>query len=179
MKHYLLNPTWRCQLHCSYCWVRKHINKVPALTSVAERPYEDYVTALRRDPPDICDIGGGEPLILPWIFDLIEAFPDIAWGLSTNGLVRERIHELAERKLRNLVNINLSYHPEAGQRFGWYNGLWKEHALLLSKAGYAVGPNLEITDFNLKHGQWAIDWLKANGLRMVCSPICTGQPQLY
>ena len=179
MKHYLINTTWKCQLHCGYCWVRRHINKVPELTGVCDRPFEDWVRATRRDPPDIMDIGGGEPLSVPWTLDYIATFPDIRFGLSTNGLNSDQVEELAKRKLRNIVNINLSYHPEAAHQYPWYDNLWKREVLMLTNAGYSVGPNLEITPYNMEHGQWAIDWLRSMGLHMVVSPICTGTPELY
>jgi hypothetical protein len=178
MSHYLMNPTWRCQLHCSYCWVRKHINRIPALTNVEERPMEDWVNAIWHDPPEIMDIGGGEPLSLPWTLDLIALFPRIRWGLSTNGINTDRIEELAERKLRQIINVNLSYHPEAARTVPGYDDLWKREVLLLAKAGYSVGPNLEITPFNMANGKWAIDWLEAEGLHMVVSPLCGGRPEL-
>jgi hypothetical protein len=177
VKHYLMNPTWKCQLPCSYCWVRRHINRLP-LTHAVERPLADWIAAIRRDPPETMDIGGGEPLTLPWTLDLIASFPGIKWGLSTNGLNTDRIQELADRHLRQIVNINLSYHPEAARMYDWYDALWKRHVLLLAAAGYPVGPNLEITPYNMEHGQWAIDWLRAQGLHMVVSPLCGGRDEL-
>jgi hypothetical protein len=177
-RHFLAQPIWRCSLSCSYCWVVKHINNIPELVNAPERPPEDWIAATRRDPPDIMDIGGGEPLMLPWTLDWIAAFPGIRWGLSTNGLHKHRIEELAERKLRQIINVNLSYHPEAAALYPWYDDLWKREVILLARAGYPVGPNLEITPYNMEHGQWAIDWLRANGLHMVVSPLCGGRPEL-
>jgi organic radical activating enzyme len=177
-KHILANITWKCQLRCSYCWVRKHINHVPKLTCAEVRPLEDWIAATRRDKPEIMDIGGGEPLSVPWCLDWIRAFPDIKWGLSTNGLNFPRIDELAECKLKQVISINLSYHPEAGQQYAWYNRNWKEQVMKLVNAGYHVIPNLEDHGRNLEWGKWAIDWLKAMGLHMVVSPLCGGRPEL-
>jgi hypothetical protein len=178
MKHYLINTTWKCQLTCSYCWVRRHINKIPDLTNVSERPLADWVAAIKRDPADIIDIGGGEPLSLDWTIDLIKTFPNIQWGLSTNGLNTNRIEELASCRLKQIVNVNLSYHPEAARKYPWYDELWKREILMLAHAGYWLSPNLEDTGKNVENAQWAINWLASLGLHMVVSPLCGGRPEL-
>jgi MoaA/NifB/PqqE/SkfB family radical SAM enzyme len=77
MKHYLINITNLCQLKCSYCWVRRKVNKVSELDNAVTRPYEDWVKAIRRDPPEVLDVGGGEPLSVDWCIDLIKEFPNI------------------------------------------------------------------------------------------------------
>jgi organic radical activating enzyme len=178
MRHYLINTTWKCQLACSYCWVRRHVNKQPGLDAMAERPYEDWLAALRRDPPDVCDIGGGEPLALPWTLELVRALPGIEFGINTNGLNVDRIDELAACRLANVVNVNLSYHPEAARHYGWYNSVWKRNVLALQEAGYQLSPNLmRTTPRNQETAQWAIEWLKAHGLHMVVSPCCGGREE--
>jgi hypothetical protein len=178
MKHYLINTTWRCQLSCSYCWVRRHVNHTPGLNDVIERPYKDWVNAIQRDLPDIMDIGGGEPLSLPWTLDLICAFPEIKWGLSTNGLNADRIIELADYRLPQIININLSYHPEAARQYTWYDNQWKRQILMLLDAGYCLSPNLEDVNKNVERSQWAIDWLNELDLHMVISPLCGGRKEL-
>jgi len=178
MKHYLVNLTWRCQLKCSYCWVRRHINKIPELNNVTERPLEDWIKAFERDKPNIADIGGGEPLSVPWTLDLIRHFPDIQWGLSTNGLNTDKIEELASFRIPQIVNINLSYHPEASRQFAWYDEQWKRQVLILAERGYWLSPNLEDTGKNVEYSQWAIKWLQSIGIHMVVSPLCGGRPEL-
>lgn len=178
MKHYLMNPTWKCQLKCSYCWVRKHVNHQPGLNDMTERPYEAWKAAIRRDPPDILDVGGGEPLSVSWTIKLIKDFPQIHWGLSTNGINQVRIEELAKERLLQIININLSYHPEAAYQYVWYNDQWKKQILMLHYAGYPLSPNLEDAGKNVERSQWAIDWLEALGLHMVVSPLCGGRKEL-
>jgi len=178
MKHYMINTTWKCQLSCSYCWVRRHINHIPALTNVAERPLEDWVKAIRRDPPDILDIGGGEPLSVPWTLDMIREFPGIRWGLSTNGLNTDKIEELARYRIPQIVNINLSYHPEAAKIYSWYDEQWRRQVMLLRNTGYWLSPNLEDNRDNVERSQWAINWLQTIGMHMVVSPLCGGRPEL-
>ncbi len=178
MKHYLANITWKCQLRCSYCWVRRHINKIPDLTNVEGRPLEDWCRAMERDMPEVMDIGGGEPLSVPWVLDWIRAFPKVRWGLSTNGLNADKIEELIRKPLTNITNINLSYHPEAARQYPWYDKQWKSQIVKLHKTGYWLSPNLEDTGKNLEWAQWAIDWLKSIGIHMVVSPLCGGRKEL-
>ena len=178
MKHYLANITWKCQLKCSYCWVRKHINKIPELTGVQDRPYEDWNAAIKRDQPEIMDIGGGEPLSVPWVLDWMRDNPKVAFGLSTNGLDTDKIDELARRPLSNIININLSYHPEAAAIYPWYDKQWKGQVIRLLTTGYVLSPNLEDTGKNVERSQWAINWLKSLGIHMVVSPLCGGRKEL-
>ena len=176
--HILANITWRCQLRCSYCWVRKHINKVPELTCAETRPLEDWIAATERDMPDILDLGGGEPLSVPWVLDYIRAFPNLQWGLSTNGLNEDKVDELVQQPLPQIISINLSYHPEAARIYDWYDRTWKREVRELLEADYNVIPNLENTGHNLEWGKWAIDWLAGIGKHMVISPLCGGSPEL-
>jgi MoaA/NifB/PqqE/SkfB family radical SAM enzyme len=122
--------------------------------------------------PDTMDIGGGEPLSLPWTLDLIRAFPEIQWGLSTNGLNGDKIEELIKHPIKQIININASYHPDAAKQYEWYDGLWKLNVMRLTAAGYTVHPNLQNTPRNVRLAQWAIDWLKTQNMHMVISPMC-------
>lgn len=178
MKHYLLNITWRCQLYCSYCWVRRSINTNPELTRANTRPLEDWMRAIDRDKPDILTMGGGEPLTVSWALDLIKTFPEIQWSLSTNGLVRGKIDELASCRLGQIININLSYHPEAAAQYPWYFDNWKREILMLATAGYNVSSNIEKVNDNVEKSHKAIEWMKLQNLPMLISPICGGRPEL-
>ena len=178
MKHYLLNITWRCQLTCSYCWVRRSINTNPELTKAETRPAIDWARAIERDKPDILTMGGGEPLSVPWAIDLIRAFPNIKWSLSTNGIMVNKIMELAAQKLGQIININLSYHPESAQKYDWYFDQWRREIITLANAGYNVSSNVEKTGDNVKNSKQAIEWMKLQGLPMLISPICGGRPEL-
>lgn len=178
MKHYLLNITWRCQLSCSYCWVRRSINTNAELTKANTRPMEDWIKAIDRDKPDVLTMGGGEPLSVQWSLELIKTFPEIRWGLSTNGIVFDKIQELASRRLDQIININLSYHPEADNRYTWYFDNWKRGINLLANAGYNVSSNIEKTNDNVEKSKKAIDWMAARGLPMLISPICGGREEL-
>ena len=179
MKNYLFNITWKCQLTCSYCWVMKDIRTNPVLDVAPQRTIDEWTKAIERDTPDIATMGGGEPLSVPWAVDLIRRFPDIAWALSTNGLNADKINEIANSALRQIININLSYHPEAARKYTWYNDQWKQNILRLKRAGYNVTSNVEKVNQNVERSKWAIDWLETIGSHMLISPICGGRKELF
>jgi organic radical activating enzyme len=178
MKNYLINITWGCQLQCSYCWVRKSIYPNLKLLYVKHRTFEEWTRAIENDPPDFMTLGGGEPLLVPWALDLIRAFPGIKWCLSTNGVEKDKIVELAIHKLPQVHNVNLSYHPEAARLDPQYVEQWKHEITILAGAGYNVSSNIEKVNNNVEDSQEIIDWMALQNLPMLISPICGGREEL-
>jgi organic radical activating enzyme len=178
LKHYLINLTWKCQLFCSYCWVRRSINTNSILDKQDTRPLEDWLSAINRDKPEMLTMGGGEPLSVPFALDLIRQTPQVKWNLSTNGLMVHKIQELAEYKLDQLVSINVSYHPEAADKYPWYFSQWKREIIMLKNAGYNVFSNIEKTNDNVEKSQAAIEFMQSENLAMLISPICGGREEL-
>ena len=170
MKHYLIQPTWTCQNACSYCWVRTTVLTRPAMARPTERPLEDWVAAIERDKPDLVDIAGGEPLLLPWLPDLVDACPETRFGLSTNGLAEQGIERLCERRRPNLIAVNVSYHPEAEDRWRGYRARWQRSVGLLKAAGYALGPNIVDHAANVERARPVLRWLEGLGIRYAVSP---------
>lgn len=170
MKHYLIQPTWRCHNRCSYCWVNTTVLTRPEMQAAPERPLADWVAAIERDRPDLVDIAGGEPLLVPWVIDLIEACPATRFGLSTNGLNARGIERLVSRRLPNLVAINVSYHPEAEDRWVGYRARWQQTVGSLKAAGYALGPNLVDHGANVERAAPVLRWLEGLGIRYAVSP---------
>jgi uncharacterized Fe-S cluster-containing radical SAM superfamily protein len=158
MKHYLMNPTWRCQSNCPECWVRQAFWWDPAIMGAVEAPFWAWRDAIAADTPDIMDVAGGEPLLVPWVIDLIHLFPQVKWGLSTNGLLTRRIDELAEAKLRNIVSINVSFHPNITRWLHTYKALYLRTLRVLLNAGYSVhtsvvdyGDNVQVAREMVEH----------------------------
>ena len=170
MRHFLLNPTWRCHNRCSYCWVEQTVRLRSELYAVRERSFDDWVLAIQRDKPDVVDIAGGEPLLLGWIPDLITACPDTYFGLSTNGLAWEQLNRLCVLKPPNLASINISYHPETFDRQPNYDKLWQRAVERVQKAGGRPHCNIVATKANVEYAQWAIKWMENTGVKYELSP---------
>jgi len=178
MKFYLLNITWKCQLACRYCWMRRNITPNKELASVPERTLDEWIAAIERDKPDLIGLGGGEPLSVSWVLDLIRAFPDVQFAINTNGLNADKIDELVNNRIGNVVHINYSYHPDAAKRFDWYDNLYKQNVVALAKAGYPVTGSVVITDGYREDTAGIMEWAKSIGFHMTEIPICTTRPEI-
>lgn len=169
-RHFLVNPTWRCQNRCSYCWMRQTVALRPDLYDAPERSAEDWYGALKRDRPEVVDIAGGEPLLLDWVPDLMRVCRSIAFGLSTNGLHAGGIEDLCRSRIPNLIAINVSYHPETNAPD--YQERFRDAVLRLRGAGYHVHSNLVATPQNLRdaHKARLLYWLEEHGIPYEVSP---------
>jgi organic radical activating enzyme len=168
MKHYLIQPTWRCHNNCAYCWVEQSVRIHPDLYKVKERPVEDWYDALKRDRPDIVDVSGGEPLLLNWVPSLMRAAKSITFGLSTNGLATDGIKDLCNEFIPNIVSINVSIHPTSKLRGNFER--WKNSVTMLTEAGYRIHCNIVDAPGNVELAKQAIDWLNENKINYVVSP---------
>jgi|GEM_PF-6193994 hypothetical protein len=177
-KFYLLNITWKCQLNCHYCWMRKNITPNKELRDVPERTLDEWIAAIKRDKPDLIGLGGGEPLSVSWVLDLIRAFPDVKFAINTNGLNSDKMDELKRERIPNVVHINYSYHPDAAKRYAWYNDLYKQNMIALAQAGYPVTGSVVIADGYKEGTREIMDWACAVGAHITEIPICTTRPEI-
>lgn len=110
MKHILINPTWKCQLDCAYCWMPH----APINTEGKERSGEEWARALLPvlSAGDLVDICGGEPTLWRGLETLIRAFQsrNILWAMTTNLLYRPALERLAQAGPAGCVVINVSLH---------------------------------------------------------------------
>jgi len=164
-KHYLINPTWQCTSKCPECWLNSTIRARGALKESQERPLKDWVQAIERDKPDVIDIAGGEPMLISWVGDLINAVPDVRFGLSTNGMLAGEIErQLCSSRLPNLISVNVSLHPRAG-----YTN-WRRSIISLLDTGYHVISNVVVWGDNVRLVEEQAVWAKEQGVDVVYSP---------
>jgi hypothetical protein len=137
------------------------------MMNAPERPLEDWVAAIKRDRVDVVDLAGGEPLLVPWLPELLAACPETQFGLSTNGMAYDALERLLAGRPRNLCSINLSFHPETG--IG-YMRRFRAAARLMALYGAPCHSN--IVDAPQIHDQVkeALTMLTEMGLRAVVSP---------
>ena len=172
MKHYLINPTWRCHNAgiCSYCWVTQTVRQRPEMLQAQPRSLNDWVMAIQRDRPEVVDIAGGEPLLIGWIPGLLRACPDTLFGLSTNGLAKKMLTQLCRAKPPNLISLNISYHPDAAKQDRTYDTRWRESVLAVLATDGRPHVNIVDAPGNKEAAQGAIDWLEANSVKHEVSP---------
>lgn len=93
----ILSPTWQCNLRCKGCYTLGY-QRHPGL------PY-DVVKRILKECMEIglhfVTVLGGEPLIYPYLFQMIEEHPQIFFQVYTNGTLMTK--EKAER-IRDLGN---------------------------------------------------------------------------
>ena len=177
-KFYLLNITWKCQLACHYCWMHRHITPNAELRDVPERTLEEWIAAIKRDTPDLIGLGGGEPLSVSWVLDLIRAFPDVKFAINTNGLNADKMDELASARIPNVIHVNYSYHPDAAKRYEWYDSYYKQNIMALARVDYPVSGSVVIADSYSEQTKSMIAWVRDLGLHMTEIPICTTRPEI-
>ena len=170
MRHFLLNLTWKCQNNCPYCWMQNTVGRRPEMLAANERPMEDWLKAIYRDGPELIDIAGGEPLLIPWLTMLICECPNTAFGLSTNGLALRGLGQLIRISPKNLIAINVSYHPRAREHHADYDERYKKAIeMLLDTNGK---PHVNIVDYenNWDRSFWIRNWLETQNVKVVKSP---------
>jgi len=130
---------------------------------------KDWVNAINRDQVDIADILGGEPLLLPWLVDMIRLCPNTRFGISTNGIMTSAALVLASARLSNIISINVSMHPESEERWPMYLDLWST-SLEALRSVYAVHVNLVDAPDNRRKTSLVAEWCRMRGIEFVISP---------
>ncbi len=101
--------TYRCNLHCSYCFANEFVNKEN--TDITVRNFRKAVEFLTRTGKTGIGLIGGEPTLHPVfriLMEMLIANPKVT-GITvyTNGLLMDRyIPQLVHPKVRILVNCN-------------------------------------------------------------------------
>lgn len=120
-----------CNYRCPYCWQQDKPLPKQAGT------LEDWLAAWNRLAPDMLDITGGEPFVVPWMLDLMASLdPSIKLAVTTN-LSKSVIDLIKRVPPHRLVSVTTSWHPT--QRMGLEEFTAK--CVLLQKRGYHVVVN--------------------------------------
>ena len=101
--------TYRCNLHCSYCFANEFVNKNS--TDISIKNFVKALSFVTRKGKDMVGLIGGEPTLHPGfqvIMELLLANPMVSGiQLYTNGLLLDRYIELFNHpKVRILINCN-------------------------------------------------------------------------
>ena len=106
----VINPSWKCQLECPYCWLpHTKINR-----KAKEHAWGEWATAIKENIPrgSIIDVSGGEPLLYKGLSLLLTELGchGINWAITTNALSKKGVDELTAQKIPGCVVINVSDH---------------------------------------------------------------------
>ena len=108
--HVILNPTWRCNYHCSYCPVVTKFAYTTVVGKSGERSGEDWIAGLEKLRPAVVYIAGGEPFVYSDLPTLVNRLPEKhhLLGIVTNL----SLHVNAYRKIQKCIHLNASFHRE-------------------------------------------------------------------
>lgn len=82
----ILSPTYRCNLRCKGCYTLSYGRDAQLSLDVAQR----LMMELEEMGTFFVTILGGEPLMWPYLFDLIKAHPSMFFMVYTNGTLLSR-----------------------------------------------------------------------------------------
>lgn len=128
----VVNPTWRCPLSCSYCWLGPQgFRPGPELDWTA---WLHFLEELPR--PLSVDFSGGEPLAYGGLFALLRALHarGIGWAITSNLVLAERVNWMIQMPLPGCLVVNASAHAGSPPDFF-------ERVARLEVAGYPVHIN--------------------------------------
>jgi len=146
----IISVTSRCNLSCRGCYMRgQQRDRGPEMTPDQLR---SVVTQARDLGVSFLVFAGGEPLVRrDEILELAESFPEIIFGVITNGLLVDRDLAIRIARLRNIVPV-VSFEGSRGETDarrgeGVYSRL-RETCSLLDRAGAFFGCSLTVTRSN-------------------------------
>ena len=166
--HLCVNLTWLCQNECDVCWLNDTIRARGDQKMMRTRPLADWTAALHRDKPRVVDIAGGEPLLVPWLTDLLDQNPFTKFAISTNALSLQGVNRLCEVRRRNVVSINASIHPDCTRPD--YPRFFLAQVMRLVTKGYPVHCNLVDYGDDVERGAEIRKGLEKLGVTVVISP---------
>jgi MoaA/NifB/PqqE/SkfB family radical SAM enzyme len=145
----ILSPTLNCNLRCKGCYTLGYGMKHELPLELADR----ILTECEELGIYFVTILGGEPLVYPHLFTLIEAHSDIFFQIYTNGTLMTQ--EIAER-LADYGNVAVVLSIEGGEdeTDAWRGkGVYKKIMAAfgyLQKAGIIIGTSATVTRQNVE-----------------------------
>ncbi len=103
--------TNKCNLHCEYC------NMKASSKSLSKRQFKHIID--RYGKQSIIHITGGEPSMVPWLYEYIEATKDVRFHLNTNAV--KSIPENIKRLKVSLDSNDPKYFDSLVGRKGAFN----------------------------------------------------------
>ncbi len=135
--------TMACNFKCKYCW-EVQAQERGEFKPMPFRPAQDWLDAWNRLRPQLLDITGGEPFLMPELLDVVTGLdPAIRVAITSNlshPLIEFARHVSPER----VINVTASFHPmENGTRTHPMNPeIFVGRCLFLQNHGFNVTVNV-------------------------------------
>jgi len=172
----MISPTLRCNLRCFGCYAGTH---EPREELTREEVFQ-LLGEARTAGTNFILLLGGEPFMVPWLLDAVEAYPDMAFLIFTNG------HLIGEDQVRRLAGAGnaaiaigidgLKSDTEARKGDGSFDRAMAAMRAL-KEAGVIVGFSAMTSrrNFEVLHSDEFYDTMIANGATFGWIPIAVPQ----
>lgn len=145
----MISPTLRCNLNCYGCYAGTHERRAELSFDEVDRVLEDAFDM----GTNFIVVLGGEPFMVPWLLDMVEKHPGLAFQIYTNGLLLDdaRIDRLA--RLGNaavtLAVDGLREETDRRRGGGAFDRILKAMEAL-NRAGVIVGYSVMASRYNFE-----------------------------
>jgi len=160
----MISPTMRCNLNCYGCSEATHDNTEELSFDDVDRVLSDATAA----GIGFIIVVGGEPFLVPWLLDMVEKHPQLAFLVFTNGLL---LDDVKIKRLASLGNAaigisvdGLQEETDARRGAGTFDTIMSTMNKL-SQAGVFVGfaAMMSRRNFDIIYSDAFIDTMIQNG----------------
>ena len=162
--------TMACNFKCAYCWQEQH-QRHGELLPVKFIDHDKWVNAWKRLSPNVLDITGGEPFLLPNFVQIVSSIASHSKIAITTNLSHSLDEFINEVDPSRVVVITCSYHPSEYHKSSAITGdSFLGRCLLLKNSGYPVNVNCVAWPDQMYLIPSVIATFKNNGLRIHIDP---------
>lgn len=167
MMKIVINPSWKCQLHCPYCWLpHTKINR-----QAQEHKWADWGAALLKHVPagSIVDVSGGDPLLYDGLTFLLKALGKngIKWAITTNALASKGVDDLIIYHPDGCVVINVSDHSGNAEAHENIARLKRYFPVVVHRTEHPGAGNHEQNAGRITYQKWA-EGEALDGVKRMC-----------
>jgi len=157
LRHIMWTISETCNYKCLYCnaWHRKNDSVMYQSEEIRNR----VINRLNELHPEILDITGGEPLIVPDFLDILNRIDgDIKLMITTN-LSRSMVNFTKYISPERIIGITASYHPGMADK-----EVFASKCLFLMNRGYNINVNMVAFPEHLWMIRDTRDWFTSKGI---------------
>lgn len=162
-------PTEFCNLRCKHCYTNSSPEKP---LSIGFDQAKGLIDALFNEGIYAIGLGGGEPLTLPFLCDLISYVNSkgMQISISTNGMLlsHEYLLRLKEAGLK-IIQVSIDGMKETHEKIrgkGTFDGLF-EKIELAQNLGFGVRVGYTVNALNFQEIDEFVQYAKANGVHVI------------
>jgi MoaA/NifB/PqqE/SkfB family radical SAM enzyme len=160
-----------CNFKCKYCW-EVQAQERGEFKPVPFRLAQDWLEVWNRLRPQLLDITGGEPFLMPEFLDVLTGLDPAIRVAITSNLSRPLLDFVKRVGPERVINVTASFHPmENGTRTHPMNPeIFVGRALFLQNHGFNVTVNIVAWPEQMYLTPAWAEMFRAHGLRFHVDP---------